>query len=162
MSGTAPPSPGTIRAQVDQTVVSVGPYRFHRATSRPSRRAARSGDSGSPPHSARNSGRGVQPASSSMCQVAGVACISVACDPASSAASASPSSACSRLASTTSAPTDSGRNSSSTEMSNEVVVTASRRSSASSPGARRMLSRKLTTAPLGTTTPLGRPVEPEV
>ena len=88
---------------------------------------------------------------------------SMVTDPLSSrAAISSPSSACSREASTIVPPTLSGRNSSSTEMSNEVVVTASSVSSAVNPGASRMLSRKFITAPGGTSTPLGLPVEPEV
>ncbi len=67
-----------IRAQVDQTVVSVGPYMFHRLAPRWRRRAASSRSSGSPPHSILSTARPRQPAASSMRQVAGVACISVA------------------------------------------------------------------------------------
>ncbi len=52
--------------------------------------------------------------------------------------------------------------SSSTAMSNDSVVTAPARRRRRVPGARRIASRKLTTARCGTRTPLGRPVEPEV
>ena len=47
-------------------------------------------------------------------------------------------------------------------MSKVVVVTASRRSSGPSPGVWAMERRKLAKALRRTSTPLGRPVEPEV
>jgi hypothetical protein len=56
----------------------------------------------------------------------------------------------------------SGPRSSSTAMSKATVVTESTTSSDCSPGRARIERRKLTTAPCGTSTPLGRPVEPEV
>ncbi|GLW80331.1 hypothetical protein Aglo01_48120 [Actinokineospora globicatena] len=60
------------------------------------------------------------------------------------------------------APDSSGTNNSSPEMSNPTVVTATNTSSAPSANRSTMSSRKLTNAPDGITTPLGRPVEPEV
>ena len=47
-------------------------------------------------------------------------------------------------------------------MSKEIVVTAARTSPFESPGLRCIEQRKLTNAPCCTTTPFGRPVEPEV
>ena len=66
------------RAQVDQTVVSVGPYMFHSSPARAEQRLGqRPRGSASPPHSALNAAPPRQPASSSMRQVAGVACMTV-------------------------------------------------------------------------------------
>ena len=97
-----------------------------------------------------------------MCQVVGVACITLMPWAWARRASTSPSIASSRWASTTRAPVVSGRKSSRTAMSNDSVVTASSRSPAFRPGSVRMLARKLHTAFCGSTTPLGLPVEPEV
>ena len=92
----------------------------------------------------------------------GVACIMVAPVASSNAASALPSIAVSRGTITTSAPAISGSMSSSTAMSKDSVVTAASLSSAVIEGSRRMLCKKLATAPCGTQTPFGLPVEPDV
>ena len=47
-------------------------------------------------------------------------------------------------------------------MSNETVVTAATTSSAARPGRSRIEHRKFSSAPCGTATPLGLPVEPDV
>ena len=47
-------------------------------------------------------------------------------------------------------------------MSKETVVSASRTSEATKPGRRRIEASRLTIARCGTSTPFGRPVEPEV
>jgi hypothetical protein len=94
--------------------------------------------------------------------VTGVACSTVAPERASSRASEAPAAVSSRLATTTRAPTIRGRKISSTEMSKATVVTASRVSSAVSPGRSRMAARKLTTERWVIATPFGLPVEPEV
>src|SRR5580698_6467344 len=61
-----------MRAQVDHTVVSVGPYMFHNSTPAASKRAASSGGNVSPPTSALKPGLGAQPASNNRRQVTGV------------------------------------------------------------------------------------------
>src|SRR5882672_441606 len=67
-----------IRAQVDHTVVSVGPYRFHSSQPRAISWSARSLGRASPPTNALNGVLPFQPASKSRRQVTGVACITVA------------------------------------------------------------------------------------
>ena len=88
--------------------------------------------------------------------------MTVASLPSSSDFSSAPSAAFSLLAIMTLAPTVKGKNSSSTEISKDVVVTATSVSSVLRPGSRAILDKKLTTQLCGTMTPLGRPVEPEV
>ena len=102
------------------------------------------------------------PEATSICHVAGVACITVAPVDSISAASACGSDVVSRVATHTSAPAVSGPSSSSPEMSNDRVVTASRQSSASIPGRLRIDARKFDSARCPMHTPFGRPVEPEV
>ena len=63
--------------QVDQTVVSVGPYMFHNVSGSAVRSRARSSGSGSPPTRARKPSVGCQSAASSRRQVPGVACMTV-------------------------------------------------------------------------------------
>src|SRR5690242_3202428 len=58
-------SADVIRSSVDQTVVSVGPYRFHNSPHRVSKALARSRDSASPPHNAIRPGDPVHPAPTS-------------------------------------------------------------------------------------------------
>jgi len=79
--------------------------RFHSALQRASSRAASSAGSGSPPHSATRLAAPVQPAASSMLQVAGVACITVGRTAARRSISSCGSAASSRVASSTRAPT---------------------------------------------------------
>src|SRR6476661_2227860 len=62
----------------DQIVVSVGPYTFHSLPTRLPIRPASSTGSASPPHRAFKPGAPFHPASSSIRQVAGVACAIVA------------------------------------------------------------------------------------
>ena len=107
--------------------------------------ASRSGGIASPPYSAVSPGSPAQPASISIRQVAGVACIIVDAEARSSAASAAGSSVVSRSAITSWAPCSSGRNSSSTDGSNDSVVTASTTSSAPIPARAAMACRKFTT-----------------
>ncbi len=150
------------RATEDQMVVSVGPYMFHSVTPVASRRRARSVGSASPPARAVKPGPPRQPVSSSMRQAEGVACIIVAPEVTRAVARRAPSVTVSRSARTTRAPSTSGSSSSSIEMSNAKVVTAKRLSSLLMPGRSFIALRKLPSAPCGTWTPLGRPVEPEV
>ncbi len=77
-------------------------------------------------------------------------------------ASAAGSRTVSRAATTSRAPAASGTNSSRLAMSKPNVVTARKRSSAPTEKRARMSTTRLASAPCGTTTPLGRPVEPEV
>ena len=107
-------------------------------------------------------GRPLQPESSSIRQVAGVACMTVASTASSNAASATPSAMVARSASAMRAPTVSGSISSSNAISNDSVVIAHSVSSARRPGSRAIEARKLTAARCGMRTPLGRPVEPDV
>ena len=74
-------------AAADQIAVSVGPYRFHSSTPVASNLAARSRDRASPPQKHRRSGAPCQSAASSICHVAGVACITFAPDAPISASS---------------------------------------------------------------------------
>ena len=143
-------------------MVSVGPYMFHRSRPSAISSSARPGGSASPPQRAFSSGSPFQPESTSIRQVVGVACMAVAPDSRIKAASAAGSAAVSADAITTRAPVTSGRYSSSPAMSNDSVVTATRRSSAVSPGRWAIVVRKLTSARCGIWTPFGRPVEPEV
>ena len=106
--------------------------------------------------------RPFQPESSSMRQVAGVACTSVAPQASISRASATPSAAVAVSAMATVAPTVNGSSSSSTAMSNDRVVTAQMVSPAVMPGWCSMAPKKFTSARCGSSTPLGRPVEPDV
>src|SRR5271165_7200915 len=123
----------------EQTVISVGPYTFHNARQRWRSWFARSALNASPPQNKSRSGKPSQPASSNMRHVAGVALMAVVFEVANSGINSVGSEACSRDASTTFAPTNSGRNSSSTEKSNDKVVTASHTASGDRPGLRRML-----------------------
>ena len=66
------------REQVDQIVVSVGPYMFHSSTPRPTSCSASATGSASPPHSPFSWAHPRHPESTSMRQVVGVACITVA------------------------------------------------------------------------------------
>ncbi|CUI68042.1 Uncharacterised protein [Achromobacter xylosoxidans] len=156
-------SPGRTCQTLDHTVVSVGPYMFHTDSARASSSSASARGSASPPHSRRLSAtaRG-QPDCSNSCQVVGVACIMVTAWRRIRSSSVWPSRLSCWRAITTLAPLISGRNSSSAAMSKEIVVTASRLSPASQPGAARIDSRKLPSAPWVTSTPLGLPVDPEV
>ncbi len=159
---TMSPSPGVMCAQVDQTVVSVGPYIFQSSPTRDSRASASSVGSASPPHSAFHCGPPRQPASSNKRHVDGVACrVSILCS-SSRARRRTPSLASSRSTSSISAPHSKGSRSSSTAMSNDSVVTAASRDSSDSAGRCCIDSRKFNTARRGTTTPFGTPVEPEV
>ena len=151
-----------IWAQVDQIVVSVGPYMFHSSSPSPTRLSASATGSASPPHSAFIPAGGVQPESTSIRHVVGVACMIVAPLLCSSSASARGSVVVAAGAITTRAPVISGRYSSSPAMSNDSVVTATRTSSAPSPGVFCIVARKLTSARCWICTPLGLPVEPEV
>ena len=155
------PGPGSTGPVADQTVVSVGPYMFHTEEERASNASARSRSSASPPHRALRFVGPFQPASMSNRQVAGVACITVAPDSLSRANSLLPSLAVSRVARTTRAPTQSGRYSSSTAMSNARVVTASSASWEASPG-RHHRAKQIDHGAMRTCTPLGFPVDPDV
>ena len=110
--------PSVMWAQLDQMVVSVGPYMFHSAPTRGTSHWASSGDKASPPTSALSPALPCQPLARNSRQVEGVACSMVMPPASMSCCNALPSSAVARSASQTRAPNDSGRNSSSTEMSN--------------------------------------------
>jgi hypothetical protein len=70
--------------------------------------------------------------------------------------------AVSRLATTSRAPATKGKYSSRPAMSKDNVVTANRTSSISIPGRTRIDSSRFVSEPCVTSTPLGRPVDPEV
>ena len=165
MFATGPPidtAPDSVTSAADdQTVVSVGPYRF--VTARPPSASERASDTGnaSPPTSTR-SPAGRPPASHNACHRLGVACINVAPDSRTRAPSATGSRTTSRGASTTRAPCSNGRNNSRPAMSNPTVVTAANRSPSPSTNRSCIAARKFTSAPCGTATPFGRPVDPDV
>ena len=121
---------------VDQIVVSVGPYMFQSVTPRAISSLARSTESASPPQSNFKPFTSCQPISTSICHVAGVACITVAPELASFSRNCKPSAAVSPAAITRRAPVVKGRKISRPAMSNESVVTASSTSSAVIPGSR--------------------------
>ena len=106
--------------------------------------------------------RPCQPESISIRHVVGVAWRIVASTPSSIRANATGSCAVCRSAITTCAPLTNGKNSSSTEMSNDNVVTDNNTSAADTPRSLANDDRKLDVLPCPTSTPLGRPVEPEV
>ena len=145
--GTVPEGALFTRYTDDQMVVSVGPYMFHNSPQRGSKVTARSGGRASPPQSAFKLRSPVQPASTNMRQVTGVACITVAPERVRAVMSRAGSPASSREAISTVAPHTSGRYNSRPAISKDSVVTASSVSSAASPGSRRMLVRKFTTLP---------------
>src|SRR5690349_19715143 len=105
-SVSTPPAP--IRAVLDQTVVSVGPYMSQPTTPVSASHTARSGGSFSPPQSASSRAGGYHSVSRSIRQVAGVAWNAVTPSAANRAASASASTAWDLSASTTVAPRVSG------------------------------------------------------
>ncbi len=98
----------------------------------------------------------------SACHRVGVACMTVAPLSVTRAASAAGSRTVSRSARTSSAPVSSGTKISRLEMSKPKVVTDRKRSPGPMPNRSPMSCTRLTSASCGTTTPLGRPVEPEV
>ena len=143
-------------------VVSVGPYIFQTEWHFPRSLSARSFGIASPPQSAL-SGKGLfQPASNIIRQVDGVACMMLIFSERRMSSSMRPSFAEDASARTNVAPLISGRKSSNPAISNEMVVTASRRSVVLMPGVCRMLVIKLTRLRCSMFTPLGMPVEPEV
>ncbi len=141
------PAPARPDDVADQTVVSVGPYMFQTDEERASSASARSRGSASPPQRTLRLRRPVptgldeQPPGRRRrlhhrrpgCRQQGQQLVAVARRP-----RASPM--------TTRPPTQSGRNSSSTAMSNARVVTASSVSWAASPGSRAIEQSRLTTA----------------
>ncbi len=153
-------STGT-RSQVDQMVVSVGPYTFHRSRTRSRSARASTGGSASPPTRAVTDGRS-NPASSIACHPDGVACTWVTAYADASLASASGSAASRVPAISTCPPLTRGRKSSSPEMSNDRDVRASQRWPGPEPSSSFIDSSRLTRARCSMATPLGRPVEPEV
>ncbi|SFY52140.1 hypothetical protein STEPF1_05410 [Streptomyces sp. F-1] len=157
----ARPSPAS-RALVDQMVVSVGPYMFHTAAPAPASADARAPSSASPPTRIRRPSAAAGSASRSARHSPGVAWRTETPCARISRPSRAGSRTASRSATTTVAPDTSGRNTSSREMSNPNVVTASHRSPSVRAICEPMDHRKLRSAPCGTITPLGRPVEPEV
>src|SRR5215471_1574218 len=70
--------PGVTFHTLDQTVVSVGPYKLKTDLPLGISASARSLDSGSPPQSILSSGFPSQPASKSILHIVGVACITLA------------------------------------------------------------------------------------
>src|SRR5215472_5409170 len=92
------------RATVDQTVVSVGPYKFHNDEHRGISSLAKSGGIASPPHRIFRLSQPCHPLSTIIRQVVGVACITVALLDSKSPRNAMPSRTTSRLAMTTCAP----------------------------------------------------------
>src|SRR5438552_18524747 len=146
----------------DQMVVSVGPYMFQSDALLFSNWFANSHASASPPHRILILESPCHPASSSIRQVAGVACIMVTPEATSFSASCRPSEETSGLVISTEAPTVSGNRSSSPAISKDNVVTASSRSWLAILGLLAIEVRKLTTAQCGIWTPFGLPVDPDV
>ena len=155
-------SSDSMRATADQMVVSVGPYIFQTGPQVDSNRAERSRSIASPPHNTFSRRAPRQPESNNIRQVAGVACMTVALEVERVRAKATPSRAVSRLANSIRAPVIKGKNNSSPAMSNASVVTASSTSSSVRPGSCAIEHKKFVNARCSISTPLGRPVEPEV
>ncbi len=147
---------------MDHTVVSVGPYRFVTSGASSHSRAASPAGSASPPASTRSPVSASGCWETSACHRVGVACMTEAPVLFSSAASRGTSITWSLVARTTEAPDTSGAYSSRPAMSKAMVVTAASRSPGRKPNRSRMSWTKLVRLSRVTTTPLGRPVEPEV
>ena len=155
-------APLRTRSAVDQIVVSVGPYTLVTSTARSARVSARVAGSASPPTRTRSPCSAWGAVSASICHSVGVACMTVGRSAAMRSASAAGSRTVSGAASTTVAPARSGRYSSNAEMSKLTVVTASQESCGPI-GTRSAISvRKFARLRCDTTTPLGRPVDPDV
>ncbi len=152
-----PPRPSVTRRLVDHTVVSVGPYRSHTSPATPSRRAASGPGSASPVLITR--GTPCARAGSRPSRTDGVAW-TVCSAPLriSSCARSTPAAE----ASTTVPPVTSGPKISTIAMSNDTDVRNRNRAPGVSPGRSRTSPSRLTSPRCGTTTPLARPVEPEV
>src|SRR6185369_10277900 len=142
-------------------VVSVGPYTFHTDWLLPSNFRASSRESASPPQMTLSCLLG-HPAWSSIRQLTGVACITVAPLFSIAARKLSPSEAISRVTISTLAPVISGRKSSCPDMSKDRVVIPIITSSLVTTGTCPIKERKLTTHRYSHCTPLGLPVEPGV
>ena len=149
------PAVDSILLNDDQIVVSVGPYMFQSSSHLANKSFARSRDRASPPQSTLKRSLPVHPASISMRQVAGVACITVAPEVVIKSFKSRPSIMASRGAMTTRAPQINGRKNSRPEMSNDNVVTERKMSSAVNPGSRRIEQRKFVSARCSICTPLG-------
>jgi hypothetical protein len=159
-------SPGATAWVVDQTVVSVGPYRFTRPPgTTPVIRAASAAGSGSPPSSTRcspASAPGPDPATRTEASD-GVHCRWVTAWRRISRASAPSPPACATSGCTTTRkPRTRVHSSSSTWMSKPMRVTASQVPGIVPPTRASIPAKKLVTLACVTCTPLGRPVEPEV
>ncbi|CAM3253236.1 hypothetical protein COSO111634_08395 [Corallococcus soli] len=159
---TVPERSASTRCVEDHTVVSVGPYILSNTGTRARKRAASAPGSASPPTSSwpsppsASSARG---SSASARAYDGVHCRCVAACRSSVWASATGSRPTG--ASTTWKPRVHVQSSSSTEMSNEMLVTASQVPERGETCAS-IARKKFITVRCGTSTPLGRPVEPEV
>ncbi|CAM5640996.1 hypothetical protein STENM327S_00339 [Streptomyces tendae] len=147
---------------MDQIVVSVGPYRLVTDNARWTSASARSAGRASPPTSTRTPASAEASSASTARHRLGVACITDAPADRTKPHNATGSRTTSRSASVIDAPDNKGTKSSSPAMSNPTVVTATRRSPAPSSKRSRIAVRKFTSAPCGTTTPFGRPVDPDV
>src|SRR5262249_47656875 len=115
-----------IGCTVDQMVVSVGPYIFHRQPQRSVKDSANARGNDSPPQRILSSGEPSHPASSSNRHVAGVAWTTEARLFAKASWSRVPLAPTARLTRTIRAPTVSGRKSSSPAISKDRVVNAKR------------------------------------
>ncbi len=162
MSGV-PVCSGERTEEVAQTVTSVGPYTLVTEAAVRARRSARAAGSASPPTRTlvRARARGA-PSSRRACHSDGVACMTVGRWASTRAARAAGSRTVSRPARTTAAPLISGTWISRAAMSKETVVTATSPSPGLMASSWACMRRKLASAECGITTPLGRPVEPEV
>ncbi|PHM39512.1 hypothetical protein Xmir_04420 [Xenorhabdus miraniensis] len=148
---------------VDQTVVSVGPYKFQSVGTCWSNCVASVSGRASPPHNTLNLvGRVKSDSCNNIRHVEGVACMSETLWRIIKAANCCASAACACVASMICAPVNNGRNSSKMEISKEREVTLSKISSPVIPGSLLIEHRKLTTLLCSTMTPFGFPVEPEV
>ncbi len=164
----APSSSARTVAVVDQTVVSVGPYRFTTSAPSASSRRASGEGSASPPLRTRTPDStlgGSSPSDTSpstACHSVGVACAIDTAWRSISPSRAAGSRVWPAEARTTRAPATSGMNHSTATTSNDGVEAASTASDPVS-GVRRAMARRNRPRPLrDATTPLGLPVEPEV
>ncbi len=150
----------------DQTVVSVGPYMLTRPSGSTARTcAARPAGSASPPRNMRSSPDSASAPDSAMTIAAsdGVHCRCVTPCRRIERASAPSAPACSTSGCTTTRkPRASVQSSSSTWMSNPMRVTASHVPGTGPPTTPSIPAKNAAALACVTTTPLGRPVEPEV
>jgi hypothetical protein len=153
------PPPGTHAAVADQMVASVGPYRLKKRRSGAQRSTSSAGHASPAVISVRNAGSS---AGGSTASAEGGRVATVTSSSWRRRRRSGPGARVSRVPSTSVAPAASAITISNTEASKLGEANWSTRSPASTPRSRACPRATLASPRCGTSTPLGRPVEPEV